>query len=104
MLKHIWDKHSLESGFTHICGISSLQLSFQIFKVLEDMSQKNVVGFLTKTWKFTTNANDETADKNAVSLELLCNEHLSLNDDNGDHDELLVVNDEKIMKNLIICF
>ena len=45
-------------------------------------------------------------DKNGVSLESLRNENLSLNDDDGDHNhnELLVVDDEKMMKNLIRCF
>lgn len=43
-------------------------------------------------------------DKNGVSLESLRNENLSLNDDDGDHNhnELLVVDDEKMMKNLIM--
>ena len=43
-------------------------------------------------------------DKNGVSLESLRNENLSLNDDDGDHNhnELLVVEDEKMMKNLIM--
>ena len=43
-------------------------------------------------------------DKNGVSLELVRNENLSLNDDDGDHNhnELLVVDDEKMMKNLIM--
>ena len=43
-------------------------------------------------------------DKNGVSLESVRNENLSLNDDDGDHNhnELLVVDDEKMMKNLIV--
>ena len=43
-------------------------------------------------------------DKNGVSLESVRNENLSLNDDDGDHNhnELLVVDDEKMMKNLIM--
>ena len=38
-----------------------------------------------------------TPDENAVGLESLCNENLSLNDDDPhhNHDELLVVDDEE---------
>ena len=49
LLSHIWNKHSLDSGFTHVCGVGFPRVNhlFQIFKVLEGMSQKSIVGFLT---------------------------------------------------------
>lgn len=99
LLSHIWDKHSLDSGFTHVCGISSCQSFFSNLQSFRrNVSKKHSCFFNNNMKVYNKNRDcDIIPDENEVNLDLLCNENLSLNNDDDDYnyDELLVAADEK---------
>ena len=76
MLNHIWDKHSLDSGLTHVCEISLSQSSFLNLQSFRKHVSKKHISFFNNNMK-VCNKNPDCEvipDRNAVRLESFVND------------------------------
>ena len=64
LLNHVWDKHSLESGFMYVCGISACQSSYLNLQSFRRHVSKKHARFFNKFMKIY-NKNDQSNDRHS---------------------------------------